>query len=142
MSFRDLRGYLLSHHFPKDYHRCLSFSLFGKKHFICTRCLGWYIAFFLFWPLSVSGLLNLIKYNPLFLYLLPLPALADWTLHRFGIYEGTNYSRFFTGTLLGLSFGMLLNSFISNIFDPNFWIISICYTFYVAIIMKRTNPNR
>jgi len=84
------------------------------------------------------GIDFILSYKTIILYLFPIPAIIDWGLHRFKIYDGSNLSRIFTGFLIGLTFATLLYTFIKNAFDINFWIVSIIYTVIVAIIFKIT----
>jgi len=138
MMFKEIQKYLLSHHEPKDYNRCLLIKFGGKEYYICSRCSGWYSSFILFWIFLLIGIDFILSYKIIILYLFPIPALIDWSLHRFRICNGNNLSRILTGFLIGLTFATLLYTFIKNPFDINFWIVSIIYTFIVVIIFKIT----
>ena len=136
--FEEIRKCLLSHHEPKDYNRCFLIKFGDKKYYICSRCSGWYISFILFWIILLIGIDFILSYKTIILYLFPIPAIVDWSLHRFRIYDGNNFSRILTGFLIGLTFATLLYTFIKNPFDTDFWIVSIIYTVIVAIIFKNT----
>ncbi len=130
--------YLLSHHLPKEYNRCFLIKFRNRKIRICSRCSGWYISFLLFWFLLLMGSDFLLNYKNIILYLFPIPAIIDWSLHRFKIHEGNNFSRIITGFLIGLTFATLLYSFIINPLDINFWIVSILYASMSILIFKIT----
>lgn len=138
MASKNPWKYLLSHHLPKEYNRCIILKFHNKKIRICSRCSGWYISFLLFWVLFFSGLNFFLNYKIIILYLFPIPAIIDWSLHRFKIYQGINLLRIITGFLIGLTFALLWYSFIINPLDVNFWIVSISYTIIAMIIFKIT----
>jgi uncharacterized membrane protein len=138
---RKIWGYALSHHQPKDYDRCFSITVSGKEHRLCSRCLGWYSSFTIFWSVLPFGIDFLLDHGLLILYLFPIPAVADWSLHRFKIHEGTNLTRFGTGFLLGFTFANLLHILLKNPLDPNFWVVTIAYTTIVTAVFHYTNMS-
>jgi len=131
--------YLLSHHLPKDYDRCLQVNFNDRKVRICSRCLGWYTSFLLFWVLLFLDLTFLLSYEMVVLYFFPAPAMIDWALHRFSLYNGSNLSRVSTGFLLGFTFAMLSYIFITNPLSVNFWVVSVLYTSIGVVIFKITS---
>lgn len=135
---KDILSYILSHHEPKDYNRCLSLTVAGNKYNICSRCAGWYSSFLFFWILLAIDIDFLLNYNIVIIFLFPIPAIFDWSLHKFKIYKGTNASRFITGLFLGLAFATILYIFFRNPFDPLIWIVSLLYTTIIAIIFHFT----
>jgi len=137
MLAKKCRKYILSHHLPKDYKRCIKFEVNNKVYLICSRCLGLYLGFIIFLPLFFMFQNFLYNIN-FILYLLPLPAIIDWSIHRFGIYQGTNSSRIATGFFLGVAYAGLLFTFIKNPLDSNFWIVIISYLIIGATIFKLT----
>ena len=136
--FEEIRKYLLSHHEPKDYNRCFLIKIGDKEYYICSRCSGWYISFILFWIILFMGIDLILNYKTIILYLFPIPAIVDWSLHRFNVCDGNNFFRILTGFLIGLTFATLLYTFIKNPFDIDFWTVSIIYITIVAIIFKQT----
>lgn len=91
---------VLSHHPPCQYNRTL--RIFNIR--VCARCTG-----------IASGLLfALVLYNyfpvPFVAgiiagFLLPLPAILNFTLNELGITRNNTFKRLVTGTLMGLSIG-------------------------------------
>ena len=135
---RKIWNYALSHHQPRDYGRCFSITVGGKERHLCSRCLGWYSSFAIFWIVLPFGVNFFLDHGLLVLYLFPMPAVVDWGLHRFGIYEGTNLTRVFTGFLLGFTFADLSYVLLKNPLDPNFWAVTITCTTIVAAIFRYT----
>jgi len=133
---KKIRKYLLSHHLPKDYDRCFLIKIKNKNYRICARCSGWYLSFLMFWILLLFNVNFLLNYKFIILYFFPIPAILDWILHQFRIFKGTNVLRFLTGILIGLTFAMLLYTFIKNPFDIHFWFVSIIYVTLVSIVLK------
>ena len=131
MSQNSPLKYVLSHHLPKDYNRCLAIKFHDKTVRICSRCFGWYTSFVIFWIMLFIEFDFFLSYETIILYLFPLPAIADWSLHRFGIYDGTNLSRVITGFMIGLTFASLLYVFVKNPLDMNFWISSERFIKYI-----------
>jgi len=139
---RKIWDYALSHHRPKDYDRCFSITVGGKEHRLCSRCLGWYSSFAIFWSVLPFGINFFPDHGLLVLYLFPIPAVADWSLHRFKIYGGTNLTRFGTGFLLGFTFASLLYILLKNPLDPNFWVVTITYTIVITAVFHCTGMSR
>jgi len=136
---RDIYKYLLSHHLPKDYDRCFLIKIRGESYRICARCSGWYLSFLIFWLLLLFDVDFLLNYKIIVLYFFPVPAILDWSLHKLTRFKGTNILRFITGILIGLTFAMLLHSFIINPFDINFWSVSVIYVLIVVAVYKHTS---
>jgi uncharacterized membrane protein len=130
------KKYILSHHLPKDYKRCLKFRINKKAYFICSRCFGLYLGFFIF--LVLFYIFQIPSFT-FILYLFPIPALVDWSMYRFNIYQGTNSSRIITGFLLGITYAGLLHTFIKNPLDFNFWFVVSIYLIIGTLIFKLTN---
>ena len=140
MLAKKYRKYILSHHLPKDYKRCINFKINNKIYFICSRCFGLYLGFLTF--LILLSIFQNTLYNINFvLYLFPLPAVIDWSLHRFSVYQGTNSSRVATGFLLGIAYAGLFHIFIKNPLDLNFWVVVIGYLIVGILIFKLTNKK-
>ena len=140
MLTKKYKKYILSHHLPKDYRRCIKFKNNNKVYFICSRCFGLYFGFFIF--LILFFVFQDILYNTNFvLYLFPLPAIIDWSIHRFSVYQGTNSLRVATGFLLGIAYAGLFHIFIKNPLNLNFWIVVIGYLVIGILIFKLTNKN-
>lgn len=138
MMSQKILDYILSHHEPKDYGRCFSITISRKKYHFCSRCVGWYSSFLIFWFTLFLGINFLPNYEFVVLYLFPIPAIVDWSLHKFEIYDGTNFSRILTGFLIGFTFANLLYIFFRNPFDCHFWAVTICYAMIVMAVLNST----
>ena len=72
---------------------------------VCTRCFGVYsglTAGLLVYPLWRS--LDEVEAIPrVWLFISLVPITIDWTLTMFGIWENTHFSRFVTGSILGVA---------------------------------------
>ena len=100
----ETRRYLLSHHEPDEFGRCYAPSVRGRRVHLCARCCGVY-------PGIVAGLLAVALGPPAptgigLVALLPLAALAEWSVTAFTAREGTNPGRTATGALLGYGYGL------------------------------------
>lgn len=99
---------MFSHHPPCQYNR--TFSI-GKFRF-CTRCTGLIIGIIislLFFPE--------IRMNTILLFLsllLPMPAVINFTLCEIGRIANNNYCRIFTGVLLGISIGLMIQNLLNG----------------------------
>lgn len=100
----ESQQYLLSHHEPRDYHRCYAPQIRGRTVRLCARCSGVYPGIALGLGLFVTSLLGAVHF--LLVAFLPLPALVDWTVTHFGTTEGWNAVRTLTGFLLGVGYGL------------------------------------
>lgn len=100
----ETRQYILSHHDRSEWYRCYDPVIFGRRIHICARCLGIYpgiIAGILAYPIFPT-----VFHHVIFVGLLPLPALVDWTLTAFTKHRGYNIARTITGALLGYGYGL------------------------------------
>ena len=99
---------ILSHHPPCDYDHTL---IIGRLR-ICTRCfgvgLGVFIVLMSQWIAGVS-ILTLPKLIP---FVLPLPAVIDFTTHELQWWQGNNAIRLIGGFLLGVAVGLYGVTFI------------------------------
>lgn len=82
-----------------------SFDILGEQFGVCSRCFGVYaglVAGFVIYPLwrRIDETEPLSK---LWLFLALIPITVDWSLTFFGIWENTEFSRFFTGLILGIA---------------------------------------
>lgn len=128
----ETRRYLLSHHEPRDHYRTYLVSLFGRRARLCARCTGVY-------PGIAAGLLAGIGgggplASLLFVAVLPLPALLEWTATRFTQRRGYNAVRTATGLLLGYAYGLgavwlLLRG------DRRVLLVAICYGVPAAVLL-------
>lgn len=111
--WRATRPFLLSHHEPHEWDRCYAPVLFGRRVRVCARCLGIY-------PGIAAGVLAAIAAPPIatglaLVAVLPLFALADWTLTTFTDRSGWNAVRTATGALLGYAYGLGLATFATTL---------------------------
>jgi len=91
---------LICHQIPER-----SFFLAGEPFGVCSRCFGVY--FGLFAGFAIYPLWRTIEdVQPLprvWLFLSLVPITVDWSLTIFHIWENTYFSRFVTGTILGVA---------------------------------------
>lgn len=99
---RETRGYLLAHHARGERYRCHTLRLPGRNVDVCARCTGIYPGILLG---VAAHLLGLPGTALLFVAILPLPALLDWTLTAWADHRGSNAVRTATGGLLGFAYG-------------------------------------
>ena len=92
---------LLSHHAPCDYDHTL--TVMGVR--ICVRCTGITIGAVVFTLLLVA-FPYLQHFMPLWLpFVLPLPAVVDFTTHELGWWKSSNVVRWISGVLVGIALG-------------------------------------
>lgn len=130
---KETQQYLLSHHERDEWYRCYALVVFNRRIHICARCLGIY-------PGIIAGILTHLLWfnefiNHLLIALLPLPALADWSLTSFTKYQGYNVIRTTTGALLGCGYGLGIGVLLIG---PNTVVFSIglIYAFASVILLK------
>jgi uncharacterized membrane protein len=94
-------GYLFfAHHPPCQLHRTIPIRMFGWSYRLCTRCTGQYAAFStVFLILLLDGGQSLPLWG---LYLLPLPATADWLSQTMQWRESNTFMRLLTGGCFGV----------------------------------------
>lgn len=119
--------FLLSHHEPEEYNKCI---LVGK-HYVCGRCFGIYFG------LLIGFLFNLffvIDFIFLFfvIYFFPICALMDWYFSNIKNKHSNNKIRFFSGFLLGFAFILAISSLLNYFF---YWLISGMIYGILAIIL-------
>ena len=95
--------FLLSHHPPEEYHRCLQITIAGRTFHSCARCTGSYFGF-------VCGILMVYYSIPLpilwvdiIIFLFPAPGIIDWGTQTFNLRESRNSIRVITGLLYGFA---------------------------------------
>lgn len=95
--------YVLSHHVPLEYYRCIQMPWRGKKYYVCARCFGVYFG-------AILGIIASFfwKIDAMLPELLPLPAMIDWTVHILNLWNGNNAIRIVSGVFLGFAYGVLL----------------------------------
>ena len=87
-----------------------SFHVEGEKFAVCSRCFGVYVglvAGFVAYPFW-RRIENIEPLPKLSLFLACVPAVIDWSLTVFGIWDNTHLTRFLTGGLLGFACGTFI----------------------------------
>ena len=88
-----------------------SFSFFGKQFFLCARCAGIYLTFFLgfFFFVFYHGFFLSFSFLRIFLIFLVsiVPLIIDGLSQLYEIRESNNILRFLTGSLFGLGLSMI-----------------------------------
>ena len=82
-----------------------SFHIEGEQFAVCSRCFGVYLgllAGFAIYPLwrAIEETEPLPRF---WLFLSLVPITIDWSLTVFGVWENTHFSRFVTGSILGVA---------------------------------------
>ena len=129
MSLVDKFQLLFSHHTKEDYNRTLHVPFFGRNLYMCTRCFGILVGFLIF--NSQSFLLSTSNSS---LFILPYFALLDWLLNQTGLWNGNNYTRFFSGLLLGAGIVWYYHVFLIN--SLSLIIIINFLVFVITILFK------
>lgn len=104
IGLRLTASYLFSHHEPAHWDRCYVLRVAGRRIVLCARCSGIY-------PGIIVGLLTyhlLRDFESLlwFVWLLPVPALVDWSISAFTNVPSHNVIRTVTGWCLGIGYGL------------------------------------
>ena len=132
MSFKEFLKFSISHHHSHQYNRCYKF---GKLH-VCARCLGLYpililliiLQFYIPFPK---------KYQDIFLFILPLPAIIDWASNFIFDLKGYNWIRTITGFFLGLSLSRLIWLHIKDPFNKvslkGFFMYLLIVSFVISV---------
>lgn len=119
-------SFLLSHHYPEEYHRCYTI---GPLH-LCSRCSGLY-PFMLFFLILQFNISFPQWFEPLSLFLLPIPAFTDWIYGQLFNPNGSRVIHSITGALLGIS---LSRVFYLYFLDPFNWISLSTFGIYIIIV--------
>ena len=86
-------GFLLSHHWSHQLDRCYQTFIGRRPVWFCSRCTGIYPVLFLVLVLQLVFEVPRGWWDWPWLFLLPVPALLDWTLGRLDIRPGSNRGR-------------------------------------------------
>ena len=133
-ALKTVAPYILSHHEPHEYYRCIRI----KQTWICARCLGVYLGIF---STIIALLATSLSTKPWLVALLPAPALIDWSVSHFHISHSTNTIHIITGGLLGAGyvFGVML-----LLSQPTLALaIGSCYALIALVLYKiTTGPTR
>lgn len=120
---------LISHHSKEDFDRTLQIKILKNNIHVCTRCLGILVGFFI-----ASSQPLLLPSSQYILFILPYFAIFDWLLNQIGLWSGNNYTRFFSGLLLGAGVVWYYHVFLINSLSPI--IIINLLVFSIAILFK------
>lgn len=128
----DTRYYIFSHHEYSQLYRCYSLSIFNKETHVCARCLGVY-------PGILFGIIAYLFYtseltNIALVFVLPLPALIDWSITSFTDFHGHNIIRTGTGIFLGTGYGLGILIFVSTL-DARILAIGVIYSMVASILL-------
>ena len=92
----------LSHHGPGELDRCFTIPHGGGCYLVCARCCGLYFGLGLGFALFMLDIAS-----PVWLAILPLPSMLDWTLYKLNLWRGTNSVRAMTGIPLGVAYSLI-----------------------------------
>jgi uncharacterized membrane protein len=130
----------LSHHYPADYGRCV---LIGETR-VCRRCLVLYPIAFVVLALARAGVRWPTSLDPVFLLLLPLPAVVDFLAEQLGT-RGYRPGLQLAGTVpLGIALGVAFDRYLDRQTDPLFLGVVVLYggACFAALLvgMRRRQP--
>lgn len=112
---------LISHHFPKDYDRCLMISLGKAKLPVCSRCIALYPVCILLIVLQFTVLKIPPSLDPILLFLFPLPAFVEWGLRKANAIKSSNPARIITGILFGAGLSRGFYYYLRHPLHPLAW---------------------
>lgn len=90
---------------------------------------------FLFIFLNFKIKINLLV-ETIVLFILPIPALLDWSISFVLKYDGYNLIRFISGILIGISLSRLIYLHMLNPFNIISLVGFVLYAFFVFIILS------
>lgn len=140
--------FLLSHHLPNRFNRCIRVSLGRHTMHFCARCMG--LVFGLFALVVVWGMqarLPVDYYGATFqlpIALLPLPAAIDWLRQSVKGRESTNVRRLVTGMFLGVAWTDAIILFVTRPW-PDGVAAAVCLALYflaIVLVLSLTGTTR
>ena len=133
---------LLSHHSKEEYHKCITISFFGKKKYLCSRCLGFHLVY---WPMLLVLILSQVTISNYLIVLLsfifPGIAYIDWGLTKTKKIKSNNFNRILSGFFLGVGGAIMAFSVLTNPFFIWPYLIAILY-FLIARIIYVLNSKQ
>ena len=129
-------GMLISHHPPCQYDR--TFCLFKIR--VCTRCTG-VLSGIIFSVILIHFIQIKFKLVLISTFLLPIPAILNFTLTELKKLRNNGFKRFSTGALLGIVLGYAINQLIIGRFFIGILIILWFFILemVVTIVLQRAN---
>ena len=103
----------LAHHYDERLNRTLRLTLFSWEQPLCTRCTAQWLSFAALAcaiPFHSFGVHHYVW--AAVLLVLPLPALLDWVTQAWRLRESTTAIRLFTGSALGVGYGLELQAMV------------------------------
>lgn len=134
----ETQKHILSHHKQSNWDRCHKVSIFSWNIRICARCSGIYPGIII--GLTTYSLLSVGFSNLILLFLLPLPALFDWSLTSFTKRGGNNIIRTITGASLGYGYGIgLVELLIKH--DFRVFLLGVIYALVAGVLMWHNDKS-
>lgn len=118
----------LSHHYPGDYHRCVRI---GWRH-VCRRCLWFYPACFAVTALSLVGVSWPAGADPVLLWLLPAPVVAEWWGEHLGRIRYSPRRQVLLSLLAAPAVGRGFARYLEAPGDRLFWSVVVAYAVICA----------
>ncbi len=125
---------LIAHHYPKDYDRCYKLRAGGTTLPICARCAALYPVCVLLLVLQFTVLKIPPALDPVFLFILPLPAFIEWALRKMDAWKSSNMARSITGILFGAGLSRGFYYYLRNPLHPLAWSQGLYFLICFSVI--------
>ncbi len=125
---------LLSHHRPRDLHRCYRLGRKDRSIHLCARCLGLYPVLLAVVTVEATWGQLLLEWRWLVGTGLVIPALLDWSGSMLFGAEGTNLRRLLTGGLAGAGLGLAFGDYLKDTSCFWFWALVVTLGLLVGLI--------
>lgn len=141
MQDKDIEKYaspwymVIAHHYPQDYDRCYMLRIGGAAFPFCARCTALYPVCIVFLVLQFTLLKIPTVFDPLFLFILPLPAFIEWGLRKANAIKSSNLARFITGILFGAGLSRGFYYYLRNPLHPLAWAQGLFFLICFSVIL-------
>jgi len=127
------KALLLAHHEPAEYNHTVNVR--GIR--LCARCTGVYLGIFLALCLVCSGWTPQDYYLTVIAFLLPLPAMVDWTAHMLAGFGGSNIVRVSSGLMIGFAYIALIATVFKTPFEWRVYASAILFGGWALYVVTK-----